>query len=726
MRRTIVAILLAALTLPLNAQSLEGGRLEPAQLFQAAFTARQNNKLNEALSLFRQAASTQRFVLADYAEFEIGETFFATREYGQAIPEYSRLAADHPDSLLLPRAALMLGKSYFNSRDYPRAIKALADLTAKYPTGGEAAEAQFLIAKAREKQNKWQEAYLAYEETDLLYPLTDFSKQARLAIKALKAKHKRKLPVFKASAAALFKKGMAYFDGADYEMAVNIFSRLAREYPGSKKYIGEAWLMLGRAEMQTNRSSAISDLERATEGPPNLAGRAYYYLGLAYGRRGKADRAITYLKKVTANYPDSAFADEAAYWAAYYRESAGDLNGALTEYYEMINKYPYSKSVPAAIWRIGHAYYWNGNFQNAATYFHMAQLYPATEDTPRCLFFEGKALERLGNRAQSLAVYEQLVKRFDHTYYAYRAKERAAGCGLALAEQSSFNGADFSQALSEIDDKDQDELSAIMEIWENTKAGELTGENSAEAQVHLAKYKELMELGLAGYAADEARYLVDITSDSEKEPVQTKLGEMLAASGNYRTPIRFADRKISAAVLAGKPQSISKKVWQLSYPRGYWQSVVSQANSYGVDPYLVLAVIREESRFNPRATSRSGARGLMQIMPRTGRSIAKQLELPRYRTSKLFKPDVNVNMGVYYLADLVKRFSNNAYLALAGYNGGPNRVNNYVKTWYNGNYQAVDIDEFVESIPVREMRLYVQKVMGSYFEYKRLYDRKRG
>ena len=718
-------LLLLALAWPLQAASLEGGKLEAGALFAQAVELRAAGRTTEALALFRQAAEAKAFPLADYAQFEVGETLYAGGAYEQAIPEYYQLVTGYFGSLLQPPANLMLGKAYFNSKNFPQAIKTFRNLINKYADAPEAAEASFLIARAKQGAGDWAGAYLAYGETDLLHPLTYFGKQSRLAIAALKKAHKKKLPKFQASAAALFKKGMDYFDQDDFEMAANIFSRLAREYPKSR-LVTEAWLMLGRAEMQSNQSAAISDLRRATAGPPNLAGRAHYYLGQAYGRRGDYDNAIVSLLKVTDRYPESGLADDAAYWIAYYYEQKGNTDGALGGYYNLIKSYPYSASVSAAIWRLGRIYYWNSDFKNAATYFHLAQVYPPGEDSPRCLFFEAKALERLGNRAAAIEGYQKLVDRYDHTYYAYRALDKINAYGLTFHNRSPFTGEDFSLALNDMEAPDAAKLAAIMEIWERANAEVLGDSNSAEAQAHLIKYKELMSLNLTDYAADEARYLVGITSDTEKESVQTKLGEMLVSRGNYRTPIRFADRRIKAAIMAGQQSAVPKKMWELSYPKAYWRQAVSQAAKFRTDPYLLLAVMREESRFNPRAKSRSSARGLMQIMPGTGRGIAKNLKYGSYRTAHLYEPAVNIEMGSYYLTDLIKRFSDNAYLAVAGYNGGPNRIKRYVDSWYNGNLGAVDIDEFVESIPIRETRLYVQKVMGSYFEYKRLYDRKRG
>jgi soluble lytic murein transglycosylase len=711
---TIFALLLA-LSAPLLAQTDEGTALI------RGIRVRSEGSLETAVTLLREAAGDKKSTICDYAQFEIGETYFKAGKYPLAVPEYNKVIAGHPQSLLVPRAYLMAGKSQLNTKNYPRAISSFRQLIEKYPEAREAAEARYLTAKTLQKEGKWKEAYLAYEETDLYHPLSYFGKKSRQEIKALKKAHRKNLPRFKASDEALYKKGMTYFEQDDFEMAANIFNRLAREYPKSK-YISQAWLMLGRAEMQVSKGykAAISDLERASR----LDGRAYYYLGLAHGRRGNFDPAIASLKQVITRYPDSGLADDAAYWIAYYQELSGRGAQALLDYYALITNFPCSKNVPAAIWRIGRIYYWNGDFKNAATYLHLAQVYPPGEDSPRCYYFEAKALERQGNRAAALEAYKKLAERFDHTYYAYRAQEKLKGFGIASASPHPFAGASFSSALNRIDNKNEEELAAIMEIWEQTNGKTLEDESSIEARVHLEKYKNLMELGLTGYAADEARYLVNITSDTEKDSLQTRLGEVLIQSGNYRAPIRFADRKIKTAVLAGNAHVLSDKIWELAYPRGYWKVVSSKAGPYQIDPYLTLAVIREESRFNPRAVSRSGARGLMQIMPRTGRGIARDLNLSSYRTKKLFIPDTNVEMGVYYLSNLIKNFCNNEYLALAGYNGGPNKIKKYVKSWYNGDLALLDIDEFVESIPNRETRLYVQKVMGSYFEYKRIYSRK--
>jgi soluble lytic murein transglycosylase len=708
----------------LTSNSMPEPSREAEAMLREALSLDRAGSLEAAITLYHQAAEPKDFILSDYARFVLANSYFNLQQYDAAAQECVAMIALYPKSVMLPRTQLLLGKCYLAEKKFKQATITLKRLISDYGAAVEVAEARYLLAKGWEQQKKWKEAYLAYEETDLYHPLTVYGKESRLAIKALRNKYKKKLPFFKASPQALFKKGMVYFEQDDFEMAANIFGRLAREYPRSKP-MKEAWLMLGRAEMQRNKiDSAISDLRRLTGGPPNLAGRANYYLGIAYGRRGEPQKAIAALKKVMEKYPGSDLADDAAYWAAYYQEKMGEINPALLGYYELINHHPYSELVPAAIWRIGRAYYWSGDFKNAAAYFHMAQLYPPGEETPRSIFFEAKALEREGNQAAALQTYEKLIKRFDHTYYAYRSREKISGSVISDLGDNQLLKEDFSSVLEEIGEEDREQLAAVMEIWEETNGAIFTSEISTEAVPHLEKYKELMALGMVEYAAEEARFLVEMTSAKEKEPLQTKLGEILVQSGEYRTPIRFADRRIRAAIISGNQNNLPRKIWELAYPKGYWKQVSKLAKAYSLDPYLVLAVIREESRFNPKATSRSYARGLMQIIPRTGRGIAQDLEIKGYKTRRLYEPNLNIEMGSYFLHCLVKNFSDNAYLALAGYNGGPNRITKYVKNWYNGDLGLVDVDEFVESIPILETRLYVQKVMGSYFEYKRLYDRK--
>jgi soluble lytic murein transglycosylase len=135
----------------------------------------------------------------------------------------------------------------------------------------------------------------------------------------------------------------------------------------------------------------------------------------------------------------------------------------------------------------------------------------------------------------------------------------------------------------------------------------------------------------------------------------------------------------------------------------------------GVDPYLVAAIIREESQYDWRAVSRVGAIGLMQVMPGTANNVAQRLGIPAVGRDDLFDQETNIRIGVHYVEQLLEQFSGNVAYTIASYNAGPIAVGSWIAL-HRGRSQ----DEFVELIPYQETRQYVKRVLRSYREYIRL------
>ncbi|KUO66293.1 MAG: transglycosylase [Gracilibacter sp. BRH_c7a] len=155
---------------------------------------------------------------------------------------------------------------------------------------------------------------------------------------------------------------------------------------------------------------------------------------------------------------------------------------------------------------------------------------------------------------------------------------------------------------------------------------------------------------------------------------------------------------------------------KMLYPYPYKQTVEKYALEYGVDPYLVISVIREESRFKSQSVSAKGAVGLMQLMPDTAKEIAVWLG-ENYEEVDLTKPDDNIRYGTWYLATRSKEFSGNTIITLASYNAGIGRVKSWLKE-STKNFNSY----LIEDIPYKETREYVQKVLKSYGKYNKLYN----
>jgi len=160
------------------------------------------------------------------------------------------------------------------------------------------------------------------------------------------------------------------------------------------------------------------------------------------------------------------------------------------------------------------------------------------------------------------------------------------------------------------------------------------------------------------------------------------------------------------------------KFWRLAFPLPYRGSIETYAREQSLDPFLVAALIRQESEFNPKAVSHANARGLTQVLPGTGRELSRKLKIPRYKTAMLFTPDTNVKIGTYYLKALLDQLQGRWEPTLASYNAGKSRVTSWLSAT---NYH--EPAEFVESIPFNETRVYVESVLRNAEVYRRLYSK---
>jgi len=162
---------------------------------------------------------------------------------------------------------------------------------------------------------------------------------------------------------------------------------------------------------------------------------------------------------------------------------------------------------------------------------------------------------------------------------------------------------------------------------------------------------------------------------------------------------------------------VSKSIWfqRKLYPLAYNKEIIQHAEEFGVDPYLVVAIIFVESRFDEKAVSHRGATGLMQIMPSTGKWAAGKMKLKDYTQEDLLDSSTNIRIGCWYLMTLFKQFKDER-VVLAAYNGGSGNV----KKWLASKQYSSD-GKKLDYIPYKETREYVDKVQKAYKKYKSIY-----
>jgi soluble lytic murein transglycosylase len=163
-------------------------------------------------------------------------------------------------------------------------------------------------------------------------------------------------------------------------------------------------------------------------------------------------------------------------------------------------------------------------------------------------------------------------------------------------------------------------------------------------------------------------------------------------------------------------QALSQQLayWQARYPFPFLEEIETWSQKRQLNPLLVTALIRQESRFEPKIRSVAGAVGLMQVMPGTAKWIAEKSNLKQYNTEN---PNDNIKLGTWFLDYTHEQYDNNSLLAVASYNAGPGNVSKWLTQ-----LGTRDPDEFVEAIPFDETRGYVRQVFGNYWNYMRLYN----
>ena len=152
------------------------------------------------------------------------------------------------------------------------------------------------------------------------------------------------------------------------------------------------------------------------------------------------------------------------------------------------------------------------------------------------------------------------------------------------------------------------------------------------------------------------------------------------------------------------------------YKIEYTEYVKKYANEYNVDEYLIYAIIKAESNFEPNAESHRGAKGLMQLMYSTAEDISKRIGI-ELNEDNILEPDININLGTKYISMLIQKY-NNINLALAAYNAGSGNVDGWIE---KGTLKSDGSD--IENVPFTETNNYVRKILRDYEIYKNIYEK---
>ncbi len=330
------------------------------------------------------------------------------------------------------------------------------------------------------------------------------------------------------------------------------------------------------------------------------------------------------------------------------------------------------------LWGLGWKQYQQENFSGAVgDWSELVSLYPESREARSGRYWTARAFDRLGQPDRSREIFQELAAADTTDFYRKHALAHLATAG---------------------DDA--------------TAAGEAPAEQPWPVDPELARARLLTDLGLDDLALAELDARGNTT---DRRAANALRGLALSRQGKRRAAIPYLRRAFPA--LGGPYQaSVPLMARHLYYPMGFTEAIREAARQTGVPAHLLFGIVREESAFDLSALSRAGARGLMQLMPATGREVAHKLGLP-YSTARLDEPGYNVRLGATYFGQLLEMFGNRTELALAGYNGGPYRLK---RLWREAGPGA-EVDYFLEALPVAESRDYAKRVILFSNSYEQLY-----
>ncbi|NER97770.1 MAG: transglycosylase SLT domain-containing protein [Symploca sp. SIO1B1] len=396
--------------------------------------------------------------------------------------------------------------------------------------------------------------------------------------------------------------------------------------------------------------------------------------------------AAPYLDQAINQFPDQA--GDALLAKSKVLRRLGSEQAAVEARELLLSEYGTSDAAAEYRWKMAQARAKRGDLEGAFTWAQpILTENPHSEPARQAGFWAGKWASKLGRQQDAEAIFEQVLANYPQSYYAWR--------------------------------------SAVHLGWD---VGDFPTVGKQQPKVVVPPIRPLLPLGSAAlkelYQLGQDRDAWALWQAEFQNRLQPKVAEqftnglILLGVGEHLQGIsqisKLEDRETPEEQAEYRALCQKLTYWHGLYPLPFAESIMTESQQRKMNPLLVSAVIRQESRFETDVQSSAGAIGLMQLMPSTGAWAAEKLSVKKYA---LEKPEDNIKLGTWFLAQTHQAHQNNSLLAVASYNAGQGNT----AKWFPERV-STDPDEFVETIPFDETKNYVKQVFGNYWNYLRLYD----
>jgi peptidoglycan lytic transglycosylase len=667
-----------ALAVFLISSAVHSQEQSPRDLFSKAYVLLAADDPRPAEELFLRTVD-RGYVLEDYSLHFLSVIAAKSGNAQAARQYYAQLQQKFPDSVWVPDADLQLARFALAEKNYSKAVelsRALRGVRAKKDI---ADEATYLLALAQEGAGDWKQSYIAYQELRRSAPLSSWDAPSRKAVAALREKYPELFPM--SAPEAQLAEGDLLTREQAYADTEKLYRKLLETAGGN--FRPRVLAALGNLyRVQRKRDEAIPVLTEMVEKFPDSseAPAALNQLAQIYWNRDEDAKALEYFKLMRQRYPKSQYADFAWNATARIYESEGRHDDALAAYQSLAKEGGDPQMREEGAWRAAWIYYWRKDNANSnAAFKRLAASKDANKYRLASVYWQARTAARMDQPDEAKRLYTLVLNDADESYYKAASAARLARMG-APVEEKKIDAAPPEPPKPPV--------------------------VSTAQLFHLSRAQELSELTLQPAAVaelDEVRSLA-----SEDVALRLVLLREYARNGAYNRTVALSNQQ--PLVRYGD------ELARYRYPLAYWDSVQKLAKDTGIDPYLVVSLIRQESLFDPKAISPASAHGLMQLLHSTAARTAARLKLAAPPRERLYEPEVNLKLGIHHLKELLQRFSNSTVKAVAAYNAGENAV-----ARWETRFAGTEEDEFIERIPYTETQLYVKLVLRNLRVYKKIY-----
>jgi soluble lytic murein transglycosylase len=620
-------------------------------------------------------------LLGDYVLYWTAQTQRLLKRNAEALANLETIQREHPGTAIKEQFLEALGPTAIEAGKPQIAVDALES----YPSTPSKPALLLLRAEAYKGAHQAARAAKDYQTLFYKYPLSDEAKVAAVALPSLTKSLGQEYPY--PGVELQEHRAQAFFDARKWKEARAEFEKLqGMLHEPANPHRQLAQLRIAEARVQLKGPSSLVSSLALTDF--DVDAERLYALSQIYRSDKKEGEMLGAVDQLVQKYPASKWAEEGLMAAGNYYWVELNRSQAASYYQRVLDNFPSGKNAYNCEWRVAWVAYLNRQPDADQKFTTFLRKYPVSANAPNALYWLGRDAERGGNPAHARSYYRMASERYPETYFGQHATLRLDKLGPGEEDPPEF--------LAQIPPPpplrpfDEPIATSALDRWTRAQAlRNIAFDSAAE-----------LELKSAYFAAGSPRFLFEAAQAAFDQ------GHFAAgmAYGRLIVP-NFDARKFSDVPLI---------VWRTLYPLPYEPALRREAAKNGFDPMLAAGLIRQESTFQADAVSPKYAVGLMQVLPKTGRLMAKHLRV-RYTKNSLFEPDFNLEVGMVYVAGLLRDLGAPEY-ALAAFNAGEDRI----ALWRSErNYE--EIPELVESIPFSETRDYVQIVLRNAEVYRMIY-----